>query len=382
MTHISCQTRVALVITELDVGGAERCLVNLATGLDQTRFQPAVFVLAPPPSPPRDQLVQQLEQAHVPVHFLGFSSKWRLLAAVRSLTQRLAIFNPQIVQSMLFHANVLTPLALRKRPGPRWCAGIRVADPSRWRQGVERWALRTADRTVCVSQLVANYTANQMNVPAENLLVIPNGIDVRAVAEREVADLTPWGVPPSRRVITCVARLAPQKGIDQLLSVAPAILGSLPTHDLLLVGHGPRAAELRRMARWKGVADRVHFLGWQPNVAEILLASDLLVLPSRWEGMPNVLLEAMACSRPVVCTRAEGVLEVLGPLAERQTVAVNEPQVLAEKVVAILRQPSRARQLGTENRHRVCRHFSLSQMVRQYEQLYLGLSRPVSTATK
>ncbi|MFO7901202.1 MAG: glycosyltransferase [Planctomycetota bacterium] len=382
MTPIPSETSVAFVITELEVGGAERCLVNLATGLDRTRFEPAVFVLAPPPPSPRDGLVQQLEQAHVPTHFLGFSSKLGLFAAVRDLTQRLATVRPQIVQSMLFHANVLTRLSVRQQPGPCWCAGIRVADPSRCRQAVERRALRIADRIACVSQLVANYAANQLKVPAEKLLVIPNGIDVQAIAKRDVADLTPFGVPRSQRVITCVARLAPQKGIDQLLSVAPHILGSLPTHDLLLIGQGPQGAELRRMARRKGVADRVHFLGWQPNVVEILLASDLLVLPSRWEGMPNVLLEAMACSRPVVCTRAEGILEVLGPLAQRQTVPVEKPQVLAEKVVAILREPSLGRQLGTENRRRICRHFSLSDMVRQYEQLYLGLSRAASTGRK
>ena len=76
------------------------------------------------------------------------------------------------------------------------------------------------------------------------------------------------------------------------------------------------------MAAERGVAHRVHFAGWQPTVPEILLASDVMVLPSRWEGMPNVLLEAMACGRPVVCSAAEGVAEVLGPLAEPQTAPV------------------------------------------------------------
>ncbi len=103
-----------------------------------------------------------------------------------------------------------------------------------------------------------------------------------------------------------------------MLTAAPHFLRLLPHHDLLLVGDGPEAAKLRQLADQSGVSERIHFCGWQPQVREILLASDLLVLPSRWEGMPNVLLEAMGAGRPVVCTQAQGVQEVLGPLAESQ----------------------------------------------------------------
>jgi glycosyltransferase involved in cell wall biosynthesis len=95
--------------------------------------------------------------------------------------------------------------------------------------------------------------------------------------------------------------------------------------------------------------------------------------------MPNVLLEAMACGCPVVCSAAEGVAEVLGPLAESQTAPVGNSQVLVRKALAIIRNPDLARQLGRQNQQRVTNLFSLAEMVRRYETLFETLSRPEST---
>jgi len=222
---------------------------------------------------------------------------------------------------------------------------------------------------------VADYAAAHLGLAADRLTVIPNGIDLATYDGRRAADLTRFGVAPDRRAITCISRLARQKGLDLLLRAAPQLLRALPDHDLLLVGDGPETRNLRRLTEELGIARRVHFPGWQPAVPEILLASDVMVLPSRWEGMPNVLLEAMVCGRPVVCSAAEGVAEVLGPLAEPQTAPVNSPQILVKKTVAIIRNPEIAHQLGCQNRQRVVDHFSLSEMIRRYETLFESLSR-------
>ena len=375
--------KLALVITELEVGGAERCLVNLARGIDQGRFQPTVYSIAPRPSAPRDALVGLLESAHIPVRFLGFTRKWRFPAAVGQLVQAWREQPPDVVQSMLFHANVVTGLAVRRLGRcDSWCAGIRVADPSRTRQMLERSIVKQASHVVCVSQRVADYAGRRMAISVEQLAVIPNGIDVDAGPQQAAALLESLGVPPLRRSIICVSRLDPQKGVDQLLQSAADWLGALPMHDLLIVGDGSQAVRLRRMAAHLDIAARVHFCGWQPNVLEILRASDLLVLPSRWEGMPNVLLEAMACERPVVCTQAEGVMEVLGPLSVEQSVPVGDIQGFTQKVLNILKQPSLAAELGKNNRQRVATHFSLKGMVQRYEALFERVSRGLSNREK
>ncbi len=371
---------IALVITELEVGGAERCLVNLACGLDRTRFEVVVCSLGARPTPPRDRLVRRLEEAQVPVQFLGFSSKWSLPSAVRALRALLGRWKPDVVQSMLFHANVVSGLARRGSGPAALSLGLRVADPSRWRQWVEGRIAREADRVVCVSQSVADWASRHMGLDPTRLAVIPNGIDLAAYDGRRPADLSRFGIAPGRRAITCISRLSKQKGLDLLIRSAPELLGPLPDHDLLLVGDGPEASSLRQLAAERGVSRRVHFAGWQPTVPEILLASDLMVLPSRWEGMPNALLEAMACGRPVVCSAAEGVAEVLGPLSAPQMAPVNSPQMLVKKTLAIIQNPEFAHQLGCQNRQRAADHLSLSEMIRRYEALFESLRRRAVTA--
>jgi glycosyltransferase involved in cell wall biosynthesis len=152
----------------------------------------------------------------------------------------------------------------------------------------------------------------------------------------------------------------------------------LSGRDLLVVGEGPQACELRHLSQRLGVAARVHFAGWRPDVLEILLASELMVLPSRWEGMPNVLLEAMAAGLPVVCARAAGVEEALGPLAGAQTVAVDDMELFSRRVLTIAKDPALAARLGQQNRQRVAEHFSLHGMIDQFGQLFEALARPAA----
>src|SRR5439155_101851 len=106
-TKDSSPRRLALVITELDPGGAERCLVELATRLDRARFSPVVYSLGPPPGERRRALVDRLSKAQIPTHFLGYTRPWEFLAAVQRLTRMLCEQRAQIVQTFLFHANIV-----------------------------------------------------------------------------------------------------------------------------------------------------------------------------------------------------------------------------------------------------------------------------------
>src|SRR5690349_4914284 len=115
---------LALVITELDFGGAEQALVNLATGLSRERFSPVVYSLQSRPK--NDLLVRRLEEAGIPVHFLDVHSHWQFFSAVSRLAELFRQQQPQVVQSFLYHANVVGTMAARKANVPRVVAGIRV----------------------------------------------------------------------------------------------------------------------------------------------------------------------------------------------------------------------------------------------------------------
>jgi glycosyltransferase involved in cell wall biosynthesis len=117
----------------------------------------------------------------------------------------------------------------------------------------------------------------------------------------------------------------------------------------------------------------VHFLGFRADVPQILAASNLVALPSRWEGMPNVVLEAMAIGRAVVATDVEGVREALGPNAPHQVVAVDDPQGFSERIVVLLNDAELRNRLELANLRRAGEAFSFAAMVGAYERLYLEL---------
>ncbi|MEN6450623.1 MAG: glycosyltransferase, partial [Thermoguttaceae bacterium] len=271
--------RIALCITDLDIGGAERHLTELAVRMDRRRFEPVVYCLAATPQREAASCVPTLADAGVRVHCIGGRGIWQFSAVTQRLKRLLAAERAQIVQTFLFHANIVGRIAARRAGVKRVVAGVRVAErAARWHLLVDRLTQRWVDRYVCVSQAVADFSIRNARLPAEKIAVIPNGIDL-AKFPAEPADLRALGVAAGRRVATFVGRLEPQKGVDWLVETASRWLERLPDCDLLLVGDGPMRGRLESAAARSGVGDRVHFAGWRPDVPAILAASSLLVLP-------------------------------------------------------------------------------------------------------
>ena len=213
---------------------------------------------------------------------------------------------------------------------------------------------------------MADFSRDEGGLPDSKLLVIPNGVDVSRFEAAAAVDLQALGIH-APRVATFVGRLDYQKGLDWLLETAPDWMLARPEVDLLFVGGGPQETELKRLVGRLQLDDRVHFVGRRGDVPGILKASDLFVLPSRWEGMPNVLLEAMAARLPIVSTRAEGVEELLGPTAEAQTVAFGDSAALSERMQALLSDEIASGNLAAANHDRVAEEFTLDAMTRRYE---------------
>ena len=365
--------RLALVITELEPGGAERALVNLATHLDRSQVEPAVYSIGPRPVQGKDHLVEQLRAAGIPVRFADVRSRWQAPLAVNRLTKLLAEQQPQIVQNFLFHANVLGTLAASRLGGTQIVMGVRVADPRRSRSWIERRLAGRANKIVCVSRGVADFCRDR-GYPADKLEVIANGVDVSRFQGVLPIDLAELGVPPGRRAILYAGRLHAQKGLDLFLAKSSKVFEALPAHDLVVVGDGPQRDALQRLASDLHVADRIHFAGWRADVPAILSSADLLILPARWEGMPNVVLEAMAAGKAVVATRAEGIAELLAETAGEQLVPLDDLESFHRSVIQLAQNPQLAAAVGQRNKARVLEGFSLQAMVEKYQRLYARLA--------
>jgi glycosyltransferase involved in cell wall biosynthesis len=360
--------RIAFCITDLDPGGAEQALVRLVRGLDRGRWEPAVFCLDG-----HGALADELTADGIGVECLG-ANHWSNIFVVLRLARELRRFQPAIVQTFLFHANLAGRIAARWAGIRKVVSGIRVAEKrSRMPLWFDRWTNRLVTTNVCVSQAVADFSIAQAGLPPKKVVVIPNGVDVRRFGESRPADLQPLGIPAGSAVLLTVGRLDRQKGLFDLVEAAALVVPRFPDVHFLLVGEGPERAAIERLIGEKGLASRVHLAGWRPDVPELLAAGFGLVLSSHWEGMPNVVLEAMAAGLPVVATRVEGTAELVVDVQTGLLVPMKSPPALAEAMGRLLADPASAKAMGAAGRGRAAANFSWEKMIAEYETLYKSL---------
>ncbi|WP_327236181.1 glycosyltransferase family 4 protein [Streptomyces sp. NBC_01317] len=238
----------------------------------------------------------------------------------------------------------------------------------------ERWATRWTDRVVCVSE-AERRTGEDAGVRA-SWAVVHNGVDLdrfRPAAEpaadpaalRAALPLLA-GLPATAPLVVCVGRLCRQKGQDILLRAWPLIARQVPGARLVLVGEGPESSALRDAA-----PPSVLFAGAVPDATPWYRAADLVVLPSRWEGMAVAPLEAMACGRPVVLSDVDGARESLPPGREALClVPPEDPPALAEAVSALLRDRPLREAVGSQGRRHVLSSYDVRQTARAIADVY------------
>jgi len=370
--------RIDLVITELPMGGAERCLTELAIGLQRRGEAVRVLTLGPPPQGPNAALVRRLAGDRIPFLSMQASSIWSAPLAFRRLRRSFATDRPQVVQTFLHHANVLGTWAARRAGVPACIGGIRVAQPSLTRAFLERRATARMDAVVSVSHAVERFARQHLLPASVESTVIPNGVDLTPFRTAEPVAWTDWGLPPEAQVALFVGRLAPQKGLDSLFLAAERFLRHDDRRWLVLVGEGPQRG-FAEAACQQLPGGRGRVIGWQAEIPRLLAAARLLVLTSRYEGMPNAVLEAMAASRPVVTFDVEGVAELLGPEREHQRIEKRDPQAFADAVLRFFQDPAAATAQGGRNQARVAGHFSLEAMVDAYAALYRKTREQLAT---
>ena len=299
--------RVAFCITELDPGGAERALVEIVTQLDPAAWEVRVYCLGP-----ETELSRNLRARGIPTECLG-ARRASDFGVLFRLAKMLRDFRPAVLQTFLFHANIVGRLAGWWSGVPVILSGLRVAERSkRWYLWLDRWTNRLVTQNVCVSEGVRSFTRSEGGLPDAKLYVIPNGVDVERFSNATPQDLSRFGIPAGAWTLVTVGRLSHQKGHDDLVRAVSPLLLDNPRMHLLIVGEGHEREALARLVESLGVGRQVHLPGWEADIPGILKSCQAFALPSRWEGMPNALLEAMASGLPCVATDVEGVRELLG----------------------------------------------------------------------
>ena len=347
--------------------------MELAVRLTQAGDRVRVYSVWSRPPKERSIIVDLLEANGIEIEFLQCDHVYQLLGARHRLIKSLIAFDPDVVQTFLFHANVIGTMAAKSAKVDVRIGGIRVAEPNPIRIPIERHAAKSMQHVVCVSSEVAKFAEKYLNLDPIKTSTIPNGVDVTRFATATAFDWTKLGWDSDRLVTLFVGRMHPQKNLDLIQAKIDSLAPKDSQRSVLLVGDGPLATSIDQWVRTVG-EDRVRRLSFQNDIAPLIKAARLLILPSHYEGMPNVVLEAMASGRPVVCSDVEGSRELLAHASDTQCFDRDDGDQMARLAEQFLTDAAFADEIGLQNQAFVRNQFSLPAMVDAYRTLYRDLT--------
>ena len=364
------RTRILLLVPSFvgGAGGAERVISILLHHLDRNLFELHVAL-----GQGRHSHFENLPD-DVYIHALQVSRMRYALPAIIKIVWKV---RPKTILATVSYLNAMlilakpflprnTKLVLREAVIPSAFITQEARHPRFW-----QWAYRhlygKADRIICLSDSMVQDFERRFMISSEKLVRIYNPVDFAAI--RELADTGTDPYSAKRPRLLATGRLQKQKGFDILLRAMPLILNELPDANLTIVGEGPLDAELRAQVQKLGLMQEVKFTGFQPNPWLYMKHADLFVLPSRFEGLPNALLEALALEKPAIASDCPGgVREIQGSFPNLTLVPPDSPDALAEAVLRLCRHLNRDPIAPTKE----CRsRFDLQIAVRSYTDILL-----------
>jgi glycosyltransferase involved in cell wall biosynthesis len=370
--------RIAFVLAELTLGGAEMMLWKLISRMDRARFDPVVISL----SSRSDAMTERFRALGIDCRFLGMRSRadvsafYRLIAVLREAA-------PDVVQGWMYYGNLASTFAsafLGRRPPVLWNirGSLNLAQEKRlsvfviWLGGKMSFL---PTRIINNSEASAIEHERRLGYRTQKRVILPNGFDTETFVPSAAARTTlrkMLGLRDDNLLIGLIGRYHPMKDHDTFLRAAVRVGAQHPEVHYVLAGENVDAANRELCARIRAydLAQRVHLLGMREDMPEITAGLDISASSScGGEGFPNVIGEAMSCAVPCVVTDVGSSAWVVGDTGLR--VPPRDPAGLAQAMVAMIEMAPEARAaLGRRARERVVGNFALDAVVRRYEQLY------------
>jgi glycosyltransferase involved in cell wall biosynthesis len=363
------------IVNSLRPAGAEQFVVNMLRYHDRSRYFPVCICSR---APLGSHLEAAVEQMGVPLYFLEVTEKRLHWVQDPKLDALFKKYRPTIVHTHLGGIVYAFVLTMKYRTPVRVHTLHSVAahemgmGPSR-RVRLLAFRFRVGSFVpVAIAEEVARTFETLYNYP--NPILIPNGVSIDAFSpDREVRQRVrrELEVEPQTLVFVHVGRFAAVKNHEMLVAAFAQLVGQqpLPT-ELWLVGDGELREAVQHQVRALGIESRVRFLGVRSDIPDLLRAADVFVFPSRWEGNPLSVMEAMATGLPVIATAVGGVPELVEEGASGILVPNEDLHGLVAAMQRMAQDPNLRGQMGQAARQRAVERFDIRQTVRAYEALY------------
>jgi glycosyltransferase involved in cell wall biosynthesis len=382
--------RVLYFIDSLVPGGAEQSLVAIAPEYVARGISLDVAVLHD-----RLELRAKLEQAGAEVFSL--SGRWGRCGRTARARELVTAQHPDLVHTTLFEADQAGRIAAQLSRTPVVSSLVNVAygpdqltdaNVSWWKVKAARLLDATTARVVtrfhAISEHVAVEMGRRLRLPQDRIEVVPRGRDPKALGartdDRRARIRAELGVHDDAPLLLGVGRQEWQKGFDILLDAFRSVVAHVPRARLVIAGReGNQTSRLRDALHQFGFADAVRFLGVRADVPDLLCGADVFALPSRWEGLGSVLLEAMALEAPIVATDLPAVQEVLQDGHTASLVPSGDPTSMASALIRTLTDRSAAANTAAAARRSFLNRFTIDRVADQMVSFYdnaLSRTRP------
>ncbi len=365
--------RVLEMIDRPFLGGGQVTVLTLAGGLNKDKFE--VLVASEDGGPLVDEL-RKIGIRHVPVELGKFAG----LSAARAIAEVLRDNAVDLLHTHGGIAGLYGRLAARKAGTPAVVHTVHGIHYLHYRNPVakrafivlERRLSRSTDAVVFVSVADMERAAHLRLALPPKARLIRNGVPPIAKERlRDPAAVRAGLGAVGKPLVVAVSRLHRQKGVTDLLRAVPLVRAEIPDVHVVVAGGGPLAKRLGTELKALRIADNAALLGERKDALDILAAADLFVLPSLWEGLPYVLVEAAALGKPIVATDIDGVREVIRSGATGVLVPPRDPGALAASILLLLKDKAFADGLGAAARAEIPPQFSIERMIGETESLYL-----------
>jgi len=362
--------RVAIqLISTGGLYGAERALLELAAYLGEQGWESHVVALE---GDGASALVDRAASLGLAAEAFVADGRLGLLPMISRLRWLVKCHPGAIVHSHGYKADILVSLmGVPRRLGCLATCHNWISDTRKLLllETLDKRALRHFDRVVAVSADIARELVTS-GVSAQRVSIIDNGITIPQARDDSKSHVrVEFGIPDGGRLIVQIGRLARSKRIDLLLQAVSGLADNLQAH-VLIAGEGEQREFLAELAGRLGLERRVHFCGYRNDVGRLLAAADLLALSSELEGLPIVILEAMALRCPIVTTRVGAIPDVLGDGRDAWIVAANDADALQRAIADVLERPEAAALRAANAYDRYVRRYGRDAMGARYLQLY------------
>lgn len=362
--------KILYLVDGFNIGGAEYNLLQMLEAMDREAYDITLCSFVD-----RGDLKPAYEALGFPLHIIA--RRWRFdLSIFKRLYRLIQKGRFDIIQTLLFYPDIIGAVMARLCRVPACIAWETASHYDAFfkpphRRLFYRLAMRWATCIVTVSEEAKKSVVAVERRPPEQIKVFPNGIDLARFERTAPAALrTEYQADGETMLIGVVARLDAIKGHSHLMEALSEVYKQHSNFQCLLIGDGECRDALTAQVRQLGLQDHVQFLGFRRDIPELLSVLDLFVLPSISEGLPTVVLEAMASTVPVIATRVGGIPEVIQSGENGMLVPSKDSTALAESILQLMNHPQLRSNIAAAGRKRVEEQYSFRRQMEQFETLY------------